>query len=330
MSALAPSLQAWFTDRLANQLHASPNTVAAYRDAWRLLLGYLQARTGKQPSQLDLADLDAAAISAFLDHLEHQRRNSVRTRNARLAAIRSFFKFASLRHPEHAALIAQVLAIPTKRAGHPEVSYLNPDEITALVDAPDLRTWTGRRDHALIDLAVQTGLRVSELTGLRNRDIELDVGAHVRCVGKGRKNRCTPLTKETVAVLRAWTTERRGSPDDALFPSQRGGQLSRGGVEEAVAKHATTAARTCPSIATKHPTPHVLRHSCAMEFLRSGVDVAVISLWLGHERLDTTMRSYLHADMSIKERALARTAPRDVKPGRYRPSDQLLAFLDSL
>lgn len=330
MSALAPSLQAWFTDRLVNQLHASPNTVAAYRDAWRLLLGYLQVRTGKQPSQLDLADLDATAISAFLDHLEHERRNSVRTRNARLAAIRSFFRFAALRHPEHAAVIAQVLAIPTKRFEHPEVSYLNPEEVTALVDAPDLGTWTGRRDHAMIDLAVQTGLRVSELTGLRNRDIELGVGAHVRCSGKGRKSRCTPLAKETVAVLRAWTSERRGNPDDSLFPSQRGGHLSRGGVEELVAKHATTAARTCPSIAKKHPTPHILRHSCAMELLRSGVDVAVISLWLGHERLDTTMRNYLHGDMSIKERALARTAPRHVKPGRYRPSDQLLAFLDSL
>lgn len=227
-------------------------------------------------------------------------------------------------------MIAQVLAIPTKRSEHPEVSYLNPEEITALVDAPDLGTWTGRRDHALIDLAVQTGLRVSELTGLRTRDVELGVGAHVRCSGKGRKNRCTPLAKETVAVLRAWTKERRGNPDDALFPSQRGGHLSRGGVEELVAKHATTAARTCPSLAKKHPTPHVLRHSCAMEFLRSGVDVAVISLWLGHERLDTTMRNYLHGDMSIKERALARTAPRHVKPGRYRPSDQLLAFLAGL
>jgi site-specific recombinase XerD len=330
MSALAPSLQAWFTDRLAKQLQASPNTVAAYRDAWRLLLGYLQQRTGKQPSQLDLADLDAASISAFLDHLEGDRHNSVRTRNARLAAIRSFFKFASLRHPEHAALIAQVLAIPTKRADHPEVSYLNTEEITALVDAPDPRTWTGRRDHALIDLAVQTGLRVSELTGLRNCDIELGVGAHVRCTGKGRKHRCTPLTKETVAVLRAWARERRGGPEDPLFPSQRGGHLSRVGVEELVAKHASAAARTCPSIAKKHPTPHVLRHSCAMELLRSGVDVAVISLWLGHERIDTTMRNYLHGDMSIKERALARTAPRHTKPGRYRPPDRLLAFLDSL
>ena len=321
MSALAPSLQMWFTERLANQLQASPNTVAAYRDAWRLLLGFLQQRTGKQPSQLDLADLDAAAISAFLDHLEVDRHNSIRTRNNRLAAIRSFFRFASLRHPEHAALIAQVLAIPTKRSDHHEVNYLNSDEIDALVDAPDLSTWTGRRDHALIDLAVQTGLRVSELTGLRNCDIELGTGAHVRCRGKGRKNRSTPLSKETVAVLRTWTKECQGQPDDPLFPSQRGGHLTRGGVAELVAKHAANAAKTCPSIATKRTTPHVCRHSFAMEFLRSGVDVAVISLWLGHERIDTTYRNYIHADMSIKERALARCAPRNTKPGRYRPPD---------
>lgn len=330
MSALAPSLQAFFTDRLVNQLHASPNTIAAYRDSWRLLLGFLQQRTGKQPSQLDLADLHSEAISAFLDYLEVDRRNSIRTRNARLAAIRSFFRFASLRHPEHAELIARVLAIPTKRAAHSEVSYLTGEEITALIDAPDMGTWIGRRDHALIDLAAQTGLRVSELTGLRNCDIELGAGAHVRCQGKGRKNRCTPIPKSTVAVLRSWTGETQGQPDDPLFPSQRGGHLTRGGVEELVTKHAVVAARRCPSIATKHPTPHAIRHGCAMEFLRCGVDVAVISLWLGHERLETTYRNYIHADMTIKERALARTAPRNTKPGRYRPPDQLLAFLDSL
>lgn len=330
MSALAPSLQAWFTDRLVNQLHASPNTIAAYRDSWRLLLGFLQQRTGKQPSQLDLADLHSEMISAFLDHLEVDRHNSIRTRNARLAAVRSFFRFASLRHPEHAHLVARVLAIPTKHADHPQVSYLTGEELTALIDAPDTATWTGRRDHALIDLAAQSGLRVSELAGLRNSDIDLGAGAHVRCQGKGRKNRCTPIPKPTVAVLRAWTKERQGEPDDPLFPSQRGGHLTRGGIGELVTRHAAVAARRCPSIATKRTTPHVIRHSCAMELLRSEVDVAVISLWLGHERLETTYRNYIHADMTIKERALARTAPRNTKPGRYRPRDQLLAFLDSL
>lgn len=269
-------------------------------------------------------------IAAFLDHLEQERNNTIRTRNARLAAVRSFFRFASLRHPEHAALIARVLAIPTKRGPQPEVAYLVGGEIDALLDAPDRTSWTGRRDHALLDLAVETGLRVSELTGLRNRDIELGAGAHVRCTGKGRKTRCTPISKHTVAVMRTWTKERHGEPDDPLFPSRQGGALSRGAVEDLVTKHAASAARTCPSLAAKHLTPHVLRHSCAMELLRAGVDSATICLWLGHERIDTTIRSYIHADMSIKERALARTAPRHTPPGRYRPSDQLLAFLDGL
>lgn len=330
MSTLAPTLEAFFTERLGNQLHASPNTVAAYRDAWRLLLRFVQQRTGKLPCRLDLADLDAETIAAFLDYLEQERNNTIRTRNARLAAIRSFFRFASLRHPEHAALVARVLAIPTKRGEQPEISYLVDQEIDALLDAPDRTSWTGHRDRALLDLAVETGLRVSELTGLRNRDIELGAGAHVRCSGKGRKTRCTPISKDTVAVMRAWMKERQGESDDPLFPSRQGGALSRGAVEDLVTKHAASAARACPSLAAKHLTPHVLRHSCAMELLRSGVDTATICLWLGHERIDTTIRSYIHADMSIKERALARTAPRHTPPGRYRPSDQLLAFLDSL
>ena len=330
MSALAPTLEAFFTERLIGQRHASPNTVAAYRDAWRLLLRFAQARTAKEPSQLDLADLDASLVAGFLDHLEQQRHNSVRTRNARLAAIRSFFRYAAFRHPEHAALIARVLDIPTKRCERTDVAYLNEDEIEAVIAAPDRDTWWGRRDHALIDVAVQTGLRVSELTGLRNSDIELGTGAHVRCRGKGRKQRSTPLAKPTVGVLRTWTHERGGNPDDPLFPSRRGTPLSRSAVERLVAKHVTAAERHCPSLRTKRTTPHTLRHSCAMELLRSGVDSAVIALWLGHEQVDTTTRIYLHADLSIKERALARTQPRHAKPGRYRPPDRLLAFLDDL
>ncbi len=259
MSALAPTLEAFFTERLGNQLHASPNTVAAYRDAWRLLLGFVQQRTGKLPCRLDLADLDSETIAAFLNHLEQKRNNTIRTRNARLAAIRSFFRFASLRHPEHAALVAQVLAIPTKRGEQPEISYLIGQEIDTLLTAPDRTSWTGRRDHALLDLTVETGLRVSELTGLRNRDIELGVGAHVRCTGKGRKSRCTPISKDTVSVMRTWMQERQGESGDPLFPSRKGGALSRGAVEDLVAKHAANAARTCPSLAAKHVTPHVLR-----------------------------------------------------------------------
>ena len=330
MSTLAPTLEAYFTERLIGQRHASPNTVAAYRDAWRLMLRFVCDRTRKQPCQLDLADLDAPLIGAFLDHLEADRHNSPRTRNARLAALRSFFRYAALRHPEHAALIARVLAIPSKRCDRAEVSYLDQAEADALVAAPDRRTWTGRRDHALLDIALQTGLRVSELTGLRNQDVELGTGAHVQCWGKGRKQRCTPLSKQTVAVLQVWMQERQGQPGDALFPTRRGTPLTRGAMACLVTKHATTAQRRCPSLRTKRSTPHVLRHTCAMNLLESGVDVTVIALWLGHERAETTARIYLHADMSIKERALARTAPVDTKPGRYQPTDQLLAFLDNL
>jgi len=330
MSALAPTLEAFFTERLIGQRNASPNTVAAYRDTWRLVLRFARARTGKEPSRLDLGDLDAPLIGAFLDHLEEERHNTARTRNARLSAIRSFFHYAALRHPEHAALIARVLAIPAKRCERAEVSYLTRPELDALLAAPDQGTWTGRRDHALLDVAAQTGLRVSELTGLRNCDVELGTGAHIRCTGKGRKQRCTPLARSTVAVLRAWMQERRGEPGDPLFPARRGTPLSRGAVARLVTRHTVTARHRCPSLITKHPTPHVLRHSCAMELLRSGVDCAVIALWMGHEQVETTSRIYLHADMSIKERALARTAPLHTRPGRYQAPDQLLAFLDSL
>jgi len=330
MSALAPTLEAWFTDRLISQRHASPNTVAAYRDAWRLLLQFAQSRTGKQPSQLDIADLDTQFVGEFLNYLEQERHNSARTRNARLAAVHSFFRYASLRHPEHALLIARVLEIPTKRCERKDVRYLDQAEVDALVDAPDRSTWTGRRDQALLATAVQTGLRASELTGLRVRDVELGVGAHVHCIGKGRKERCTPLDKMTVSLLRGWIKERGGSADDALFPTRRGSALSRSALGCLVAKHTATAAQHCPKIRTKHPTPHVIRHSCAMSLLQSGCDSVVIALWLGHENVATTARIYLHGDLSIKERALERTRPLNVKPGRYRPADPLLAFLSGL
>lgn len=329
MSALAPTLEAYFTERLIGQRRASPNTVAAYRDAWRLLLGYAQARTGKAPNRLDLADLDAGLVSAFLEHLETERRNTVRTRNARLAAIRSFFHYAALRHPEHAGLIAGVLAIPSKRRERKEVCYLTGPEVEALVESPDRHTWTGRRDHALLAVAVQTGLRVSELTGLANQDVELGTGAHVRCMGKGRRERSTPLDRVSVAALRVWMRERGGEPGDALFPTRRNSPLSRDAIGHLVTKYSITAQRRCPSLKTKRPTPHTLRHSCAMDLLASGVDRTVMALWLGHERVETT-GIYIHADMAIKERALARTTSIDAKPGRYRATDPLLAFLEGL
>lgn len=330
MSLLAPTVEAFFTDRLATQRDASPHTISAYRDTWRLLLGFAYDRTGTAPSQLDVADLDAALIGAFLAHLEAARGNSVATRNVRLAAIRSLFGYAALRHPEHAELIQRVLAIPTKRHEQTIVCFLVPAEIDALLAAPDRNGWIGRRDHTLLLLAIQTGLRVSELTGLTCGDVHLGTGAHVRCHGKGRKNRATPLTAQTVAALRVWLRERAGDPDDPLFPTRRGGPLSTDAVAWLVAKHTATATVSCPSLASKHVTPHVLRHTAAMQLLQAGgIDISVIALWLGHESIQTT-QVYLHADLELKERALARTTPPQTTPGRYRPPDPLLAFLEAL
>lgn len=329
MSALAPTLEAFFTDRLLTQRRVSPRTVAAYRDSLRLLLSFAHQRTGKLPCQLDWADLDTELVEAFLTHLEHDRHNAVRTRNARLAAIHSLFGYAALCHPEHAALIGRVLAIPVKRYDRVLVNFLTAEEIDALVAAPDRATWIGRRDHALLVLAIQTGLRVSELTGLTAADLELGHGPHVKCHGKGRKERVTPLTKQTVAVLRVWLRERTGTDADPLFPSVRGGRLSVDAIQWLLTKHTRNAVRDCPSLRSKRVSPHVLRHSCAVNLLRAGVDTAVIALWLGHSDVRTTA-IYLSADLTVKERALARTAPLSTTPGRYRPPDTLLAFLDSL
>jgi site-specific recombinase XerD len=330
MSRLAPTLQAFFVTRLGRQRQASPRTVAAYRDAFRLLLSYTHDRTGKTPSQLDLADLDAELISSFLDHLENDRRNSIRTRNARLAALHSFYRFAAYRHPEHAALIQHVLAIPQKRFDTHPVSWLTDTEAEALLAAPNQTTWTGRRDHTLLVVAVQTGQRLSELTSLRRQDAHLGPGACLNCTGKGRKQRATPLTPATVKILHRWLREHPGQPHDPLFPSRRGGHLSPDAVQHLVTKHVTTAGRACPSLRTKKVTPHTLRHTAAMRLLHAGVDITVIALWLGHEKLESS-QAYLHADMTIKERALNRTAPaRTRSQGRYRTPDTLLTFLENL
>lgn len=329
MTALAPTLEAFFISRLIGEKGVSPHTIAAYRDAFRLLLGFVQKRTGKQPSALELEDLDATMIAAFLDHLEHERRNSVRTRNARLAAIHSMFRYASLRHPEHAELIGRVLAVPTKRFDRTIVTYLTKEEADALINAPDRSRWIGRRDHALLTLAIQTGVRVAELAGLRCQDLHLGTGPHVQITGKGRKQRATPLTKQTVAVLREWLKERAGQPGQPLFPTSRGRPLSRDAIALLVAKHANAASPSCATLKTKTVSPHTLRHTAAMNLLHAGVDSAVIALWLGHESVEST-QIYLHADMQIKERALARTTPPTSTPGRYRPPDTLLAFLEAL
>lgn len=329
MSALAPTLEAFFTDRLIRQRNASAHTVAAYRDTLRLLLGYASAQTRLTPSALDLSDLDAPLIAGFLDHLEQERGNSIRTRNARLAAIHSLFRFAALAHPEHAASIARVLAIPPKRFDRALITYLKETEINALLAACDQTTRTGRRDHALLLLAVQTGLRISEITGLTRADVHLGTGAHVACHGKGRKDRITPLTSGTITVLRGWINEQHGDPDKPLFTTLRGAKLSRDAIEHRIAHYASTAAVACPSLHGKTITAHVLRHTCAMRLLHAGVDTSVIALWLGHESVDTT-QIYLHADLELKEKALARTKPPAGRAGRYQPPDSLIAWLEGL
>ena len=329
MTLLAPALQAYFTGRLINQRNSSPQTIAAYRDTFRLLLAFARGQTGKQPFQLDIDDLDAPLIGAFLNHLEQDRRNSPRTRNARLGAIHSFYRYIALNHPEHAQTIARVMAIPTKRHERSIVCYLDLDEIKALLAAPDRDTWLGRRDHTLLVLMIQTGVRVSELVGLRVCDVHLSTGAHCRVTGKGRKKRATTLTRETVAIVRQWLTERQGEPDEPLFPTRQGRPLSRHTVGALVAKHAATAAAGCPSLKAKRVTPHTLRHTNAMLLRAKDVDIATIALWLGHESTQTT-HIYEHADPALKERAIARIAPLGAKPGRYRPPDALLAFLEAL
>ena len=326
MTALATTLQVFFTDRLVRQRQVSPNTLCAYRDTMRLLLVFASERKRREPSKLEIDDLDAPLIGAFLDHLESHRKNGARTRNARLAAIRSLFRYAALRHPECAAVIDRVLAIPPKRFDRRLVTFLTEVEIAALLAAPDRMTRTGRRDAALFALAVQTGLRASELIGLCGADVHLGSGAHVSCNGKGRKQRITPLTKGSVAILRAWLAERAGQPAAPLFTTQTGRALSRDALEHRLAKYVQKATDACPSLAQKSVTMHVLRHSAAMRLLRAGIDTSVIALWLGHEQIETT-QIYLHADLDIKQRALDKTAPINTKPGRFRPSDKLLAFL---
>lgn len=330
MSApLAPAMEAFFTDRLLAQKHVSPNTIASYRDTFRLLLTFVQKRTGTRPVRLELTQLDATMIGAFLEHLETERHNSARTRNVRLGAIHSFFQYCALRHPEHAQLIARVLAIPAKRCERRIVTFLAPDEARALLDSPDRSTWAGRRDHAMLLCAVQTGLRISELLGLTCGDVQLGAGAHLRAFGKGRKERIAPLTRQTVAVLKVWTRERDGLAADPLFPTRTGRPMTRDAVERRLAKHVQAAREKCPTLRSKQVSMHTLRHTAAMMLLSAGVDTSTIALWLGHEQERTT-HIYLHADLAIKQRALDRATPPNGRPGRYRPPDRLLAFLEDL
>jgi integrase/recombinase XerD len=325
----ASLLQRFFTDRLLGQLGASSHTVASYRDTFRLLLSFATKRLKRAPSDLRLEDLDVFFLGKFLENLERDRGNSIRTRNNRLSALHAFFRYVSLCEPAFALHCQRVLAIPAKRYDRGPVEFLTEEETSALVAAPDPRTWLGRRDRAILLVAVQTGLRNSEITSLRRQDVELGTGAHVRCLGKGRKLRCTPLRPDVLAVLKEWLSEQGGNPEDSVFPSSRGGRLSADALQRLVAKHVVGAVRACPSLSEKSVTPHTLRHTAAMSLLQRGVDLSVIALWLGHESTETT-QIYLHADMGLKEKALAHATSSGIAPGRYRPPDPLLSFLESL
>lgn len=326
---LAPLLERFFTQRLIQQRQVSPHTISSYRDTFRLLLKFTQQRLHKPPSCLRIDEIDAPLIAAFLDHQEKYRGLSVRSRNLRLTAIRSFFRYASFELPAHSAQIQRVLAIPTKRFTRSLVRFLSRREVNALLAAPDQSTWFGRRDHAFLLMAVQTGLRLSEMTGLKRDDVALSAGAHVHVIGKGRKERCTPLAKPTVAVLKNWLREPQRGSGQVLFPNARGGRLSADGVHYLLAKHCAAASKLCPSLKKKRVTVHVLRHTMALDLLQAGVDRSVIALWLGHESVETT-QIYLEATLAMKEEALAKATPPKGGHGRYRPGDQLLGFLNSL
>ena len=327
--SLAPLLERFFTERLMQQRQVSPHTISSYRDTFRQFLKFTQQRLHKAPSALAFEAIDAPLVVTFLDHLEKHQGLSVRSRNLRLTAIHSFFRYVAFELPTHSAQIQRVLAIPSKRFTRTLVRFLTRLEVDALLAAPDRRTWFGQRDHAFILMAVQTGLRLSEITGARCEDLVLGTGAHIRVIGKGRKERCTPLAKPTAAVLKAWLREPRRGDGQVLFPNAKGERLSVHGVKYMLSKHGANAVRVCPSLKGKRITVHLLRHTMALELLQAGVDRAVIALWLGHESVETT-QIYLEATLAMKEQALAKTSPPHVTPGRYHPGDQLLNFLNSL
>lgn len=326
---LAPLLERFFTQRLMQQRKASPHTIKSYRDSFRQFLTFAQQRLHRPPSRLDFEQIDAPLVAAFLEELEKRRGVTVRSRNLRLTAIHSFFHYAAFELPEHAAQIQRVLAIPSKRFTRALVSFLSRPEVDALLAAPDRNTWSGRRDHAFILTAVQTGLRLSEITGLKREDLSLEAGAHVHVIGKGRKERCVPLAKSTRKVLKAWLREPKRVEDTVLFPSARGKRLSVHGVQYLLNKHRVTASKVCASLKHKRVTVHRLRHTMAMEMLQAGVDRSVIALWLGHESVETT-QIYLEATLAMKEKALAKIKPHKGKSDRFQPGDRLLSFLNSL
>jgi site-specific recombinase XerD len=324
-----PLLERFFTQRLMQQRQASPHTISSYRDTFRQFLKFTEQRLHKAPSELNFQEIDAPLITAFLDHLEKHQGVSTRSRNLRLTALHSFFRFAAFEVPTYSAQIQRVLAIPSKRFTRKLVPFLTRPEVDALLAAPDQRTWNGRRDHAFMLLGVQTGLRLSEMRGLRRQDLILGAGAHVRVDGKGRKERCTPIARSARAVLKAWLREPQRGDEDILFPNAKGKRFSVHGVQYLLNKHRATASHVCPSLKQKRVTVHRLRHTMAMDLLQEGVDRSVIALWLGHERVETT-QIYLEATLAMKEKTLAKIRPPRGRPGRYKPGDRLLSFLNSL
>lgn len=329
MTMLAQHLQVYFTTFAHNQRSLSPHTITAYRDTWRMLLTFLAAEINTRPDFLDFGHIDAANVSAFLNHLENDRGNTIATRNARLTAIRAVLTRALPNQLDHAGTLAQVLAIPPKRGPRSDVEFLTGEESTALINAPDHNRWTGRRDYALLVLAVQTGLRISELITLTLTNIHFGAGAGVTCLGKGRRRRVTPMTTSTETVMRAYIDDRKNRPGTALFCGPHGNELSRDAIEHRLRIHVAAAAANCPSLAGKHITMHTLRHTAAMSLLAGGVDISVIALWMGHQRTQST-DVYLHADMTIKQAALDRTRPLDTRPGVYKPEPDILAWLHEL
>ena len=328
-ATFAPLMERFFTQRLITHRQASPHTIASYRDTFRLFLHYLRRRTQKSPSDLTFEDISVDLVESFLTDLEKSRGISARSRNLRLSALRSFFRYALYYEPMHAGRIQQILAIPAKRYDRTIVGFLTRPEVEALLAAPDIRTWNGRRDHALLLVAFQTGMRVSEITALQRHDVALDTGAHIRCLGKGRKERCTPLAAKTVTELKAWIKVPAPRQCEFLFPTVHGQRMSADAVQYLLAKYTAIARRTCITLCNKRVSPHVARHTAAMELLQAGVELSVIALWLGHESIETTQK-YLDAHIALKEAALARTVPLNNRVGRFRPDDRLLQFLNGL
>ena len=322
-------LSQFFTTRLTAQLRASAHTILSYKHTFRLLALYLQDVLQKPPQKLTISDLSVEHIVAFLKHLEQHRHNSVATRNVRLAAIRCFFHYVALQEPQYAFAAQQIQALPIKRGVTRVIDFLEHEETQALLKAPDLNTWTGLRDYALLLVAVQTGMRASEIIGLRHADVQLGCGAHVRCLGKGRKARCISLRSDTVAALKAWVKQCPGEPDSPLFVNQRGRVLNHDSLDYLLKKNLAVARQTCVSLQNKKITPHCLRHTAAMNLLRSGADRVTIALWLGHEQVETTY-IYLHADLELKERAMAKTTPSNIPIKKFQPEDEVLAMLNSL